>query len=168
MTPWPPTASTTLSFPGLTSYAGQSAYYPTIQANGDVIDLSHLTTLSGSTYPWLVVNALAGGKVNLSNLTSYTAAATHFTADGAANGTPSTIDLSKLTGLFSDTSYHSLLPASNGGSIVDPVLTTLNQTDVTTDSPSTLLNQPDHRLHQWHDHRQRRHARLLRAHLARR
>ena len=130
----------TLSFPGLTSYAGQSAYYPTIQANGagSVIDLSHLTTLSGSTYPWLVVNALAGGKVNLSNLTSYTAAATHFTADGAANGTPSTIDLSKLTGLFSDTSYHSLLQASNGGSIVDPVLTTLNQTDVTTDSPSTL------------------------------
>ena len=60
-----------------------------------------------------MVNALAGGKVDLSNLTSYTSGSTHFTADGAA----STIDLSKLPGLLSDAGSGSSLQATNGGTI---------------------------------------------------
>ena len=125
----------TLSLPNLTSYAAQSASVPTIQANGtgSVVDLSHLTTLSGDSFNYLVVNALAGGEVNLSNLTS-TSGSTHFTADGAA----STIDLSKLPGLLSDAGSGSSLQATNGGTILDPVLATLNQTDVTTDGTGTL------------------------------
>ena len=70
----------------------------------------------------------------MSNLTSYTAGATHFTASGTA----STIDLSKLPALLSDASYTSSLQASSGGTIVDPVLATLNRTDVTTDGTGTL------------------------------
>ena len=130
-----------LAFPNLTSYAGLSSSATTIQANGagSVVDLSHLTTLAGGpSGSFLYVNALAGGKVNLSNLTSYTAGATGFDADGSANGTPSTIDLSKLTGLFSDSYYNSRLVATNGGTIVDPLLATLNRTDLTTDGTSTL------------------------------
>ena len=126
-----------LAFPGVTSYAAQSASYnPTIQANGtgSVVDLSHLTTLAGGTYPYLSVNALAGGKVNLGNLNNYTTGATLFTASGAA----STIDLSKLTRLFSDTYYNSGLQATNGGIILDPILTTLDHTDLTTDGTGTL------------------------------
>ena len=70
----------------------------------------------------------------MSNLTSYTAGATRFTASGTA----STIDLSKLTALLSDASYNSSLQASSGGTILDPVLATLNRTDVTTDGTGTL------------------------------
>ena len=110
---------------------------PTIQANGtgSVVDLSHLTTLSGDTNintsrstRWLAARSV------LSNLTSYTAGATRF----YASGTASTIDLSKLPALLSDASYNSSLQASSGGTILDPVLATLNRTDVTTDGTGTL------------------------------
>ena len=62
----------TLALPAATSYSAQN--FSTIQASGtgSVVDLSHLTTLAGAPYWPLSVNAQAGGKVDLSNLTSYT------------------------------------------------------------------------------------------------
>ena len=129
-----------LAFPGVTSYPAQSAS-TTVQASGtgSLVDLSHLTTLAGGTYIYVLsVNALAGGKVDLSHLNNYTTGATAFTANGTANSTPSTIDLSLLTGLLSDAYYNSSLQATNGGTILDPILATLNRTNLTTDGTGAL------------------------------
>ena len=125
----------TMTLSGATSYAAPGG--ATIQASGtgSLVDLSHLTTLAGGSYiNILSVNALAGGEVDLSNLNNYTTGATGF----YASGTGSTIDLSKLTGLLSDALYNSSLQASGGGTILDPLLATLNRTDVTTDGTGTL------------------------------
>ena len=110
-----------------------SAYSTTIQASGHRtdIDLTHLTTLN-RVPPYAIgayVNAQAGGKVNLSNVTSYTGGSTQVTADGAN----SVVDLSKLTDFFSDSYYNSKLEAEDGGSILTGALTTLSRADLDLD-----------------------------------
>ena len=126
----------TLALPAATSYSAQN--YSTIQASGtgSVVDLSHLTALAGAPYWPLSVNALAGGKVDLSNLATYTGGVTRFTADGAA----STIDLPKLTKLFSDSYYNSWLQATNGGTIVlNSGTVNLTGVDVSAASTGTIV-----------------------------
>ena len=58
-----------------------------------MLDLSHLTSLVGATgYSTLNINAQAGGKVNLSKVTSQPSGRIY----ANAQGTNSVIDLSKL------------------------------------------------------------------------
>ena len=121
----------TLALPSATSYTGPG----TIQANGGTVDLSTLTTLTGASgYDDLNVNAYSGSEVNLSGVTSQSSGRIQFYADG----TGSTIDLSKLTALISDANYNSSIDAENGATILVPLLTTLNRVDLTVNGSSTV------------------------------
>ena len=74
------------------------------------------TTLQGATgYNGFTVNATGGGEVDLSKLTSDAGGRVQFYADG----TGSTIDLSRLPQLFSDAAYNSSIDAQNGATILD-------------------------------------------------
>ena len=96
-----------LAFPALiSSYSNPNG--ATAQANGagSVLDLTHLTSLTGvAGYSILYFNAQAGGEVNLAGLSSDPAARPAFTADAAS----SLIQLSSLTTLSSDPYYNSTL-----------------------------------------------------------
>ena len=106
-----------------------------IQANGGTIDLSKLTTFTGASGDNdMNVNAYNGGEVNLSGVTSQPSGRIQFYADG----TGSTIDLSKLTALISDAYYNSSLQVQDGGTIIDPVLASLNRADLETDSTAGI------------------------------
>jgi hypothetical protein len=134
-----------LSFPNVTSYAGTTASFvsSTIQASGtgaggtpSRIDLSHATSLTGVTgnYGSVNINALAGGKVDLSKVAGNPGGSLVFVADGAG----STLDLSALKAIGSTTNYDSSLRATSGGTILDPLLATLSRTDITTDGTGAL------------------------------
>ncbi|HEV3312710.1 MAG TPA: Ig-like domain-containing protein, partial [Chloroflexota bacterium] len=136
-----------LSFPTLTSYTGSSGSFTssTIQASGvgpvpantpSRIDLSHVTSLTGLTgnYGEVSIKALAGAEVDLSKANSNPGGSLQFAADGAG----STIDLSTLGTISSTTNTDSLLQATNSGTILDPLLTTLSQTDLTTDVTGSI------------------------------
>jgi hypothetical protein len=126
----------TLSLPAVTSYAG-AGYDTTLQASGanSKLDLSHLTKLTGGGYySGMHVNALGGGTVDLSNITSYPGNRTNIFADGAG----SIVDLSRLPTLVSDVYYNSSLEARNSGTIKAPLLTTLNRVDITVNANATL------------------------------
>jgi Ca2+-binding RTX toxin-like protein len=101
----------TLALPNVT-VLNQSGGGSPLQAYGagSVLDLSHVTTFTGNMAGGtLFVQALAGGAVNLSGLTTYTGGSTYFQADG----TGSHIDLTGLTSLTSST-----LVASNLGAML--------------------------------------------------
>ncbi len=126
----------TLAFPTISSYAGAN-YDTTLQASdpNSKLDLSHITTLKGaSNYSDLNIRALGGGKVDLSGVTSYPTGRTGILADGAN----SVVDLSLLPKLISDANWNSALEARNGGTVKDPLLTTLNRVDVTINGNATL------------------------------
>ena len=110
----------------------------TILANGagSVLDLTSLTSLDGATgYSTLNIDAQAGGKVNLSNVTSQPSGRIY----AHAEGTNSVIDFSKLPELYSDAEYDSELEASNGGSILAGGLTTLNRGDIQLDDNQSSI-----------------------------
>ncbi len=109
---------------------------------GTILDLTRLTSFTGSAPgntgngSVLSVNAQAGGKVALGNVTTYTGGSTNFHATGAS----SVIDLSKLPSLFSDAYYNSTLQATSGGSILSPVLTSITRVDVHLDDNLSAIN----------------------------
>ena len=77
-------------------------------------------------------NALSGGHVNLAGLTQSSAGQVIFKSDGAG----SQLNLSALTGL-AGTSYADGIQATNGGTLNDPLLTTLSDATLTLDGTST-------------------------------
>ena len=104
----------TLALPSLRSfYKLGGGYYPTWQASGagSVLALPALTNLMSVWYYNLSINALAGGQVVLTNLTSLDGAVTVL-ADGAS----SMVDLS---GLQSTTEGSSLYFTAQSGGLVD-------------------------------------------------
>jgi hypothetical protein len=129
-------AGAMLSLPMAAGYQGTSSV-ATIQSSGagSIVDLSHVqsfTGASGSAFD--LVSASAGGVIKLSSLASSPGGSVMISADGAG----SRIDLSQLTAMASTVSQHSALSATNSGTIVDPLLTTLDHTDLTLDGASTL------------------------------
>ena len=131
-----PHRGASLALPGATSYTGSNS--STIQAtgSGSMLDLSHLTSLSGATgYSNAQHQRRLGGKVDLSNVTSQSSGEIYAHADG----TNSVIDLSKLPALISDAQYNSGLEASNGGSILTGALTTLNRGDLQLDDNQSSI-----------------------------
>ena len=120
-----------------TTYTGPSASFnSTLQASGSgsQLVLTGLTTLKGGqTNTVIFVNALSGGLVNLSAVSSYTGGSTRFDADGS-----STINLSSLPKLFSDANNNSQLTTSNGGRIQTPTLTNINDVVLTVAGTSSV------------------------------
>ena len=112
----------TLAMPALTSYSGVNFASDTFETDnaGSVLDLTHLTTLTGATnFNLLYINA-NGGTVKLGNVTTDGGGTIRATANGG------TVDLSKLSRFFSDSQYDSELTAENGGQVLTPSLTTLD------------------------------------------
>src|SRR5208337_1676905 len=136
----------TLSLPAATSYTQNTGSWNsnrTLQASGagSVLALPNLTTITGSTQYGsnLYVQALAGGHVNLGAATAVTGGAVNLTADG----TNSVLDLSALQsfqGYFEYQYYTSTsnIQATNGGSILDPQLATVNTAGLTLDGTGTI------------------------------
>lgn len=129
-----------LTLPALTTLT--EPYGGTLQASGagSVLDLTHLTSFSGAgagnTFSVLNVTAQAGGKVDLSKVTSYTSGSTHFTADGAG----SVIPLPGLQRIFSDVGNNSVLAATNGGTIpLNSGTVNLSRVDVQATGAGTVV-----------------------------
>ncbi len=108
---------------------------------GTILDLTRLTSFTGSAPgntgngSVLSVNAQAGGKVALGNVTTYTGGSTNFHADG----TNSTIVLNGLQRIFSDAYYNSTLQATNGGTVtLNSGTVSLSRVDVQAASTGTI------------------------------
>jgi hypothetical protein len=141
-------AGATASFPAVTNYAGVNFATPTLRASGagSVLNLSNVINIDAgvATFNNLIIEAQAGGKVDLRRVTQISDVAenvsrgTHITADGAG----SSVDLSALVNFLDnsawDLGWDSSLTARNGGSIVAPVLTTLKAVNTTLDGSGTL------------------------------
>ena len=133
-----------VAFPTVNALSSTSGYSVTIQASGtsgtngtgtpSEIDLSHVTTLTGTTDDLIFFNAYAGGKVDLSHLTSNPTGRHYF----QVSGTGSVLDLSSLPTIVSDQSNNSLLSVVSGGTVIDPLLNTLTRTDLTIDGTATI------------------------------
>ena len=133
-----------LAFPTVTSLSNPSGSNVTIQASGtsgtngtgtpSEIDLSHVTTLTGTTDNVYFFNAYSGGEVNLSHLASNPSGRNFF----QVSGTGSKLDLSSLSSIVSNQSNTSLLSVTSGGTVVAPLLTTLTRTDLTIDGTATI------------------------------
>ena len=122
----------TLSLPNLTTYTqGGNATFEATGANS-LLNLSALATV-GSLFGW-TVDALAGGTVNLSGLSTIDdpGANLHF----GANGTGSQLNLSALTSYTG--SNDSDLAVTGSGTVLDGSLTSLNGTNLTLDGTGTI------------------------------
>lgn len=126
----------TVVLPGATSYAAGDAEISQglnlrADGNGSVLDLSSLTQLEGHT-GWagrLYVQALNGGRVDLSGLTTFTVGNMLVTADGP----DSIVDFFNLTAFLSTPGFqsaNSLLEIRNGGAILMAYLTNLERVDL--------------------------------------
>jgi RHS repeat-associated protein/uncharacterized repeat protein (TIGR01451 family) len=127
-----------LALPGVTSFASPDTYgYATWQTTraGSTLTLSGLTGL-GTVSSWgnLQVQALQGGRVNLSALVSIGSASQY--VGFAADASGSLIDLSALTSFDSPGGS---LKVTNGAAIRDGQLTSLNGVSITRDGTGTLL-----------------------------
>ncbi len=141
-------AGATLSLPQLISYIGGANYSSTIEATGtsgsgspSEVSMSSLTTLTGgSGFGITSIDAMAGGVVSLPALTSVPEGDISI----YANGTGSTVSVPVLASISYNPSYgtyyNSTINSSNaaGGTIVDPLLTSLTQTNVTIDGTGTI------------------------------
>ncbi len=125
-----------LAFPALSQFSQPNGATLLANGAGSVLDLSSLTSLVGaSSYSTLSIDAQAGGKVNLSNVTSQPSGRIY----ANAQGTNSIIDFSKLPELFSDSQYDSGLEAGTGGAILTGALTTLNRGDLQLDDNQSSI-----------------------------
>ena len=110
-----------IAFPGVTALSTFSGANLTIQASGtsttgtpSEIDLSHVTTLTGTTDNVYFFNAYSGGEIDLSNLASNPSGRNYFQVSGAG----SVLDLSSLPSIVSDQNNDSLLSADSSGTIL--------------------------------------------------
>ncbi len=131
----------TMSLPGITSYTGAGSFQAT--GSGSVITLSQLTSISAPSST-LFIYGREGGRVNLPKLMTLSNADVDISADGAdANNVPSTVYLPDLTS-FNDTIGPSGflsgdLSATNGGEIIDPLLTTAKGVSITLDQANPAV-----------------------------
>ncbi len=134
-------ASMTLS--AASTYTGSSSG-GTIQANGtngsgtpSSISLPKLTTLTGGTNNnVLYIYAESGATIGLPDVASISTGRIFFWS----TGTGSVLDLSKLASMTGDQANNSSIDISGGATIIDPVLTTLNRTDLGDDNPGDTIS----------------------------
>ncbi len=151
-----------VAFPNVIALSTTNGANLTIQASGtsgangtgtpSEIDLSHVTTLTGTTDNVIFFNAYSGGEVDLSGLTSNPSGRNCF----QVGDTGSVLDLSSLPSAISDQASDSEINISSGGTLLDPLLTTLNRTDLNVDGIATLRHGANHLDHGQSGLRQRR------------
>ena len=133
-----------IAFPGVTALSTFSGANLTIQASGtsstgtpSEIDLSHVTTLTGTSDNIYYFNAYSGGEINLSHLASNPSGRNFFQVSDAG----SVIDLSSLSTVVSDQVNDSEINISSGGTLLDPLLTTLSGTDLYDDGSEKVATE---------------------------
>jgi len=116
-----------LSLPNVTSYTkGNSAASFRASNTGSFLDLPALTSLS-DIGGGLDVEVWNGGRLNLSSLVSITNSPIQFNALGSGfDDEPATIDLSSLSTFNNTAGTLAYLMVSDGGRIIDPLLTSTN------------------------------------------
>ena len=125
-----------LAFPALSQFSQPNGATLLANGAGSVLDLSSLTSLVGATgYGSLNFDVQAGGRVDLSNVSSQPSGRIY----ANAQGTNSIIDFSKLPELLSDAEYDSELEAGTGGSILTGALATLNRGDLQLDDNQSSI-----------------------------
>lgn len=107
-----------LRLPGLYSHSQDSGCQVgtwSVSGTDSVLDLTAMTNITGSSCGFLNINALAGGRMNLSNLLTISDGIINFAADGAG----SLIDLGTLENALA-TSRTVSFEARNAGNITMP------------------------------------------------
>ena len=140
------TNGATLSLPGVTSYGGGGGNVLEANGTGSALSLANLTSLSGgsepgfSTVPSVSVDALAGGSVAFPALTQIQGTPVDLEADG----TNSVLNLSALVsctvngGIPQAGRTGGSFQATNGGTIKDGHLTSVNAYAVNLDGTGTF------------------------------
>ncbi len=130
----------TLALPAVTSYQGPAAELTTVTLEatgaGSILDLSHITSLVGATVFASGANfeALAGGNVKLTAVPGITGQGL-FKSDG----TNSSLNLSALTTVATgDNGVTSTLQCTNGGTVLDSLLTTMSGLTLALDGTATM------------------------------
>ncbi len=128
-----------VSLPGATSYSltGSATFEAT--GTGSKLSLANLTSISVDTSDYAEqaqFMALAGGTVTLSSLAQVDTGPVVLESDG----TGSVLNVPSLTSLTGLTSWGSIatLQATNSGKVQDPLLTTLNNVNMTLDGTGTI------------------------------
>ena len=129
----------TLSLPGLTSYSPNSGSTTALEATGagSVLALANLTNLSvpSSFESGVQFQALAGGTVSLTGLTSINTGSVVLESDG----TGSTLDVSNLASFTDNGGFtNSTLQATNGGTVEDVMQISLSGVNLNIDANSTF------------------------------
>ena len=96
-------------FPGLTQLNATNYSVVFSADSGGVVDLSHVTNAVAKAYS-LALSASYGGRIDIPNLETIVAGQ----VDVRADGTDAVVDLSGLTGFFSDNNSSSLRITSSG------------------------------------------------------
>ena len=133
-----------VAFPTATALSTPASYNTTIQASGtsgsngtgtpSEVDLSHVTSLTGTSDNVIFFNAYSGGEVNLSHLASNPSGRNFFQVSGSG----SVLDLSSLPSAISDQDNNSEINVSTGGTLLDPLLTALDRTDLSVNGSATV------------------------------
>ena len=133
-----------VAFPNVTTLTGPTNSFPTIQASGtsgtggtgtpSEVDLSHVTTLNGTTDAYISFNAQSGGLLDLDHMTTNPTGRNFYQVSGAG----SVLNLSALTQLVSNQANNSFISVTSGGTLLDPDLATLTHTDLTLDGTATI------------------------------
>ena len=129
-------AGDSLTLPDVTSYSNLNGGTSFLRATGagSTLSLPNLTSL-GTVHNYLEVQALQGGQTDLPSLTAITSTSPYVQIE--SNGSGSSIDLSDLTS-FSGTSGYPKLTVTQGGTVLDPNLTTFANVTITTDPTATF------------------------------
>jgi hypothetical protein len=135
-----------LSLPTATSYADSLEDRWQASGPGSILTLGALTSLTNFVPPefgdTLDISATAGGQVQLPAVTTFdtTSGGENTSVSLSADGAGSVINVSALTTLIDteDGDFPGVLSVTNGGTVLDGALTTLENVDLTLDGTSTL------------------------------
>ena len=139
-----------LSLPKLAIYHGSTASFyssNSFEATGASSSLSLpilATIITTNQYYGLTIEAQSGGSVSLPALTVLSNSVSDTQVSLQSQGTGSVIDVSSLTTLIDYSSSNAFLAVQSGGSLLDPLLTTLGNIRVLVDGTS-----PDFDYTQW-------------------
>ena len=129
----------TLSLPGVTAYTSIPGVTTTLQATGtgSVLTLANLTslTVASNFNTEIQFEAVAGGTLNLTGLTSINTGTVLLASDGAN----SVLNIANLAGFVDSAGFtNSTLQATNGGKILDAVQISLSGVNLTLDATGAI------------------------------
>lgn len=129
-------ATTTLN--GLTSVTGNTTYYTTLEADGGLLDLPNLTSITGTNSTYSInVEATGGGTVNMNGVTTLNSGSTELNAHDAG----SVINANALKTVDFNTSSDASgnLYATDGGQLnVSAMLTKINHINFHVDGAASF------------------------------